>query len=278
VNSRFSFSRSWATPVVGIARHPRHYADVHGFGAVVRLAGRSLHRDWSWTKRILSANSVCLPLHWAGIYKPGRRWDDTGMSAKGQPIDEVVSWSVDPNPVWVVAAGVGQFLVEVVFQLTSYEAPERPDALRRRRLPPTQTEPVDLAHAFVEGVADWLPPAWAGRQLVTCGLNGTTINPKGFEGSDVQIPLSRLRIADARPKTRWSRRRYATANWVLTLTDGANSVALTGPWLTLAWIGHLANWPEPLRKYGIDEGSTLGPVAPTGQRTSRRERRSKGPT
>ena len=169
------------------------------------------------------------------------------MSAKGQPIDEVVSWSVDPNPAWVRAVGVGQFLVEAVLAFTSYGSVGRPEALRRRRLPVTQTEPIHLAPAFVEGEANWLPSPWAGRQLVECGLNGATINPKGFEGSDVQIPLCRLLITDARPKTRWSRRRYATANWVVTLTEGADRVALTGPWLTLAWIGHLANWPEPPR-------------------------------
>lgn len=169
------------------------------------------------------------------------------MIARGQPIDEVVSWSVDPTPAWVRAAGVGQFLVEAVLAATSYSSVGRPDALRRLRMPATQAEPIYLAPAFVEGEATWLPPSWAGRQLVECGLHGATINPKGLEGSDVQIPLSRLRIVDARPKTRWSRRRYGTANWVITLVDGTNSVALTGPWLTLAWIGHLANWPEPPR-------------------------------
>lgn len=164
-----------------------------------------------------------------------------------QPIDKVVSWRVDPTPVWVRAAGVGEFLFELVLGLAAGTfSVERPDALRRPRLPATQAEPIKLGTAFVEGVGNWLPPHW-GKQRVTCGLKSVTINPKGSEGSDVQIPLGRLRVVDARPKTRWSRRRYATANWVVTLTEGADSVALTGPWLTLAWIGHLANWPEPPR-------------------------------
>lgn len=172
------------------------------------------------------------------------------MTAQQHPVDEVVSWSVDSTPVWVRAAGVGQFLVQAVLEVASGAGAgpvDRPDALRRRRLPVTQTELMNLAPAFVEGEADWLPPSWAGKQLVTCGWDAVTINPKGFEGSEVQIPLARLSIADASPQTRWSRRRYPTANWVITLTEGANSVALTGPWLTLAWIGHLANWPEPPR-------------------------------
>lgn len=172
------------------------------------------------------------------------------MTTQRQPVDEVVSWSVDSTPMWVRATGVGQFLVQAVLEVGSGAGAtpvERPDALRRRRLPSTKSEPINLAPVFVEGRADWLPPAWAGKQLVTCGWDAVTINPEGFEGSEVQMPLSRLSITGAEPKTRWSRRRYATADWVLTLTEGANSVALTGPWLTLAWIAHLANWPDPPR-------------------------------
>ena len=30
-----------------------------------------------------------------------------------------------------------------------------------------------------------------------------------------------------------------------TVTDGAGPGTLTGAWLALAWIGHLAGWPEP---------------------------------
>src|ERR1035437_4564013 len=98
------------------------------------------------------------------------------MIARGQPIDEVVSWSVDPTPAWVRAAGGGQFLVEAVLAATSYRSVGLPDALCRLRMPATQTEPTYLAPAFVEGEANWLPPSWAGRQLVECGLNGATIN------------------------------------------------------------------------------------------------------
>ena len=148
---------------------------------------------------------------------------------------------------WVRAAGVGEFLIELGLGLSSGSMLfELPYALRRPRLPDNETAPVDLPPSYVEGVGNWLPPHW-GKQGVACGLNAATINPKGFEGSDVEVPLRRLRITDARPKARWSRRRYATANCVVTLTEGADSVALTGPWLTLAWIGHLANWPEPPR-------------------------------
>jgi len=117
------------------------------------------------------------------------------MTAKGRPIDEVVSWSVDSTPAWVRAAGAGQFLFRAVLEMGSGAGAgpvERPDALTRRRLPSTQTEPINLSPAFVEGEADWLPPAWAGKQLVTCGWNAVTINPKGFEGSEVQVPLSHV--------------------------------------------------------------------------------------
>jgi hypothetical protein len=33
---------------------------------------------------------------------------------------------------------------------------------------------------------------------------------------------------------------------MLELTDGSSRLLeLTGPWLSLAWIGHLAQWPDP---------------------------------
>jgi hypothetical protein len=171
-----------------------------------------------------------------------------GQPMSRQPVDEVVSWAIRPTPARVRAAGVGQFLVRIVAEAFSYGGfPERPDALRRQKLPASRAEPLNLAPAFMDGHANWLPPSWAGKQMVSCGWDAATINPKGFDGSQFQIPLTTLRVTSARPTTRWSGHRHATARWVLTLTDGADTLTLTGPWLTLAWIGHLGNWPEPPR-------------------------------
>jgi hypothetical protein len=165
-----------------------------------------------------------------------------------QPVDEVVSWTVRRTPARVRAAGLGQFLVRIVVEAFSYGGfPELPDALRRQRLPASGADPLNLAPAFIDGHANWLPPSWAGKQMVSCGWDAATINPKGFDGTQFQIPLTTLRVMGARPTTRWSGHRHATARWALTLTDGADTLTLTGPWLTLAWIGHLGNWPEPPR-------------------------------
>ena len=58
------------------------------------------------------------------------------------------------------------------------------------------------------------------------------------------MPLDQLRIARAHCRSGRRPTRHAHAPWTLTLT-GEGTVDVHGPWLALAWIGHLAGWPEP---------------------------------
>jgi hypothetical protein len=58
-----------------------------------------------------------------------------------------------------------------------------------------------------------------------------------------RVPVETLRIVAAVPGNRPDR--HAEAPWTLTVTDGVQTGSLTGAWLALAWIGHLAGWPEP---------------------------------
>ena len=37
----------------------------------------------------------------------------------------------------------------------------------------------------------------------------------------------------------------ASAQWELVLAQGDDHLTVQAPWLTLAWMGHLAGWPEP---------------------------------
>jgi hypothetical protein len=37
----------------------------------------------------------------------------------------------------------------------------------------------------------------------------------------------------------------ASAQWELVLARGDDRLTVQAPWLTLAWMGHLAGWPEP---------------------------------
>ena len=58
-----------------------------------------------------------------------------------------------------------------------------------------------------------------------------------------RVPIEAWRITGAVPRNRPER--HAEAPWTLTVNDGAQTASLSGAWLALAWIGHLAGWPEP---------------------------------
>jgi len=60
-----------------------------------------------------------------------------------------------------------------------------------------------------------------------------------------QLPVATWRVVRAVPGSGSRRPRQPTAPWRLDLTDGAVTGSLSGAWLALAWIGHLARWPEP---------------------------------
>lgn len=163
-------------------------------------------------------------------------------------VAEVVEWSVDPTPVRVRVAGVGQLVGSVFVELMSGAGAgpvSRPPSLARPRLPGAADERLDLELAFLEGTAPWMPPLWAGRQAIECFTTRAAINPTGFDGRDITVPLTGLRVIGCRAKSGFVRGRHATAQWVLDLTGEGQQLTVTGPWLTLAWLGHLGGWPEP---------------------------------
>ena len=58
-----------------------------------------------------------------------------------------------------------------------------------------------------------------------------------------RLPVQAWRVVAAVPQDRPAK--HAEAPWTLTVTDGTQTGTLTGAWLALAWLGHLAGWPEP---------------------------------
>lgn len=90
-----------------------------------------------------------------------------------------------------------------------------------------------------------MPASWAGPQLMLCNLDRIAINPTGLTGREVVVPLSSLPLESARPMHGRVGARHASAPWQLTLRGHGTDLNLTGHWLTLAWIGHLATWPDP---------------------------------
>ena len=163
-------------------------------------------------------------------------------------VAEIVEWSVDPTPVRVRAVGVGPLVGSFFTELVSGAGAgpvARPPRLARPRLPRAADERLDLEFAFMEGNAPWMPPLWAGRQAIECFATRAAINPTGFDGRDITVPLSELRVVGCRAKSRFVLGRHATAQWVLDLTGEGQHLTVAGPWLTLAWLGHLGGWPEP---------------------------------
>ncbi|MQA33624.1 hypothetical protein [Modestobacter roseus] len=109
-------------------------------------------------------------------------------------------------------------------QRPSWAAPHDPDAylgLGAVRLRWPQDAPAEQVQASRRGV-------WA---------TGAGRPPR-------PVPVGELRVVTAVPDGS-EPARWAEAGWTLTLTDGATNGQLSGAWLALAWIGHLAGWPDP---------------------------------
>lgn len=164
-------------------------------------------------------------------------------------VRDVVSWQIQRPTVTV---GVLHALVGLVDVALAAGALTSSDALKLSpRLPEDPDEDLDLPSVFVEGVAPWMPSLWAGKQSVAMTQRAASINPTGFEGASRSIPLHELRLVSATTRSRSRRPKHAQAVWVLEVSDGDHQLTLTGEWLSLAWLGHLANWPEPaLRQAG----------------------------
>jgi hypothetical protein len=162
-------------------------------------------------------------------------------------IADVVSWHVDPTPKSVLAWGAAKLTFSILFGFISggSHTVEKPAQVRRPRLDVDEQDALPLEPAFLEGSAPWMPATWAGPQLVVCHLDRITINPTGLTGRDVAVPLSSLNLESARPHRARHRVRHATSPWELTLRGQDAALKLKGPLLTLAWVGHLAQWPDP---------------------------------
>ena len=114
------------------------------------------------------------------------------------------------------------------------------------RLPLDSTEELRLEPALVQGRATFMPPDWAGEQVMTLYADRATITVAfGFSSVDVPVPLRDFRIEQSRaPHRRWFPK-CATAKWELLLVKDGQRLTVRGTWLTLAWLGYLGEWDEP---------------------------------
>ena len=151
-----------------------------------------------------------------------------------------VEWSVDdPSP--TVRAGR---LLGAVFQLASTVATFGADAGNDTRRP-GWTVPADpAAYLDLGPVRLWWPPD-APAVPVQATARAVWATPAGQPPRPLDVGA--WRVLDAVPGSGSGRPRHPEAEWLLTVSDGATQGTLHGAWLALAWIGHLAGWPEPAR-------------------------------
>jgi hypothetical protein len=90
-----------------------------------------------------------------------------------------------------------------------------------------------------------MPPEWAGPQEIVVTGVAATIAPPGLHSAPQILPLQELQLIAAHCPDRLWFPKCATAEWELALSHSDAVVWVSGPWLTLAWLGLLAGWPEP---------------------------------
>jgi hypothetical protein len=169
---------------------------------------------------------------------------------------DLVGWTVEDTPPEVVVGRRLARLLHVVSAVATLGA----DAAGGARTPTWElpADPaafVDLGVVELHGRSSLLPAPAPRTQLVAATRQDVWLVPGRSERPTARLPVDRLRVVGAVPGTGSRRPRHAYAPWTLTLDDGRDhdahgddgqgTLTLSGAWLALAWIGHLAGWPEP---------------------------------
>lgn len=165
-------------------------------------------------------------------------------------VHDLVEWRVQAPPPGLVVARTALALARVglglvAFALDPAAAPSPGGARPTWRVPADRDCYVDIAPLRLRGTASWLPRPSAGSCLVTASSRAVWVVPAHDERPALRVPVEALTVVAAHAGRRRRRPRSGEAVWTLTLTDGTDLVSLQGCWLSLAWIGHLAGWPEP---------------------------------
>jgi hypothetical protein len=150
----------------------------------------------------------------------------------------MVGWTVeDPPP----EARAGRVLGGV-FRAVSAVVTLGADAALGARTP-GWTVPADPADYLDLGVVELRWPDGARPEPVEATRDAVWVAGPGRPAR--RLPVEGWQVVRAVPGNGSRRPRQSTSPWRLELTDGSATGSLTGAWLALAWIGHLAHWPEP---------------------------------
>jgi hypothetical protein len=160
-------------------------------------------------------------------------------------VTEVVSWAVENRSGW---RGVASWSVEVIAALGQARYGGWSRTPVDVRIPGDTKTPLSLDPPLIRGRATWLPryPATGGWFPLTLYRDRATIDvPQRFETVEHEVPLQDLEVVGSRLLKGRLFPKCASARWELVLARGDDRLTVQAPWLTLAWMGHLAGWPEP---------------------------------
>lgn len=161
-------------------------------------------------------------------------------------IRNLVSWSVEEAPPEARIGGVLRSVLSTLDAVASLGAATGAASRPTWTLPADPDAYVGIGVVRVSGHAPWLPGGRSSRRRLQATRRAVLVADAADRRVPTLVPLEHMRIARARCHSVRRGVRYAEAPWTLTLT-GAGTVDVRGAWLALAWIGHVAGWPEPAR-------------------------------
>lgn len=126
---------------------------------------------------------------------------------------------------------------------------DSPNALSRRHLPRDPHEEISgFACKVVDGTAAWVPSKDADPAWLRMSPTAAWITPPGLARRiDLDVPAHRL--VQLSPD---DRRLGPADRCVATITSEGAEFRVSGPWLAVAWVGHLGGWADPRTERAAD--------------------------
>ncbi|MFC8504577.1 hypothetical protein ACFUC1_19655 [Pedococcus sp. NPDC057267] len=168
-------------------------------------------------------------------------------STSAQPrVADVVSWPVERVPLYQrIGSYLGLILnFAVVLVLQDSGMNDMGSWRLRDQRMPVPPETRGLGSIELEGTAPFMSRLRP-KELVDLRTDGAWINPMGLDHSEVALPLPRFKLVKLIPLRPKRGRHYPSAQWRAKVLFDDNALELTGTWLELAWLAHLADWPLP---------------------------------